>query len=193
MIKLYFKQNYRRLILLWAKVFLLFAVLSVHLLYAGDQSPGTQTQNDEKETKIHITSDKMISESEADYIEFIGNVRATQEANVVTGDSLKIFYKGGLDNNKNLFAGEESINKIVVNGNVKIIFDDKTAISQRAVYTTDSRILVLTGPDSKIISGKDSISGEKITLYRADDRIIVESGKEKQVEAVFFSKQGGLN
>ena len=80
-----------------------------------------------------------------------------------------------------------------VHHNVKIIFDDKTAISQRAVYTTDSRILVLTGPDSKIISGKDSISGEKITLYRADDRIIVESGKEKQVEAVFFSKQGGLN
>jgi len=191
--KLHFKQNYRRLILLWAKSFLLFAVLSVHLSHAGNQSPSTQTQNDEKETKIHITSDKMISESGADYIEFIGNVRATQEANIVTGDRLKFFFKEGLDDNTNLLAGEESIDKIVVNGNVKIILDDKTAISQKAVYTTASRILVLTGPDSKIISGKDSVSGEKITLYRADERIIVESGKEKQVEAVFFSKQGGLD
>ena len=135
----------------------------------------------------------MISESEADYIEFIGNVRATQEANVVTGDSLKVFLKGGMDKNNDLFAGDESIKKIIAKGNVKIIFEDKIATAQQATYTTDSKILVLSGPDAKIISGKDSISGEKITFYRADERVIVESGKEKQVEAVLFRKQEGLN
>ncbi len=191
--KLRFDQNCRRLLLLWAKTFLLFAILSAYPLYAGNKQSDAQTQNVEKETKIHITSDKMISESEADYIEFIGNVRATQEANVVTGDSLKVFFKGGMDKNKDLFVGDESIKKIIAKGNVKIIFEDKIATAQQATYTTDSKILVLSGPDAKIISGKDSVSGEKITFYRADERVIVESGKEKQVKAVFFRKQEGLN
>jgi lipopolysaccharide export system protein LptA len=177
----------------WIINFLLFAVLTLPLSYADDKKPDGQTPNDEKKSEIHITSDKMVLESNAEYVEFMGNVRATQEESVLTGNSLKVFYQGGLDKNKESFVGEESIKKIVAKGNVKIIFEDKIATAQQATYTTASRILVLSGPDATIISGKDSISGEKITFYRADDRVIVESGKEKRVKAVFFSKQGMLN
>lgn len=193
MIKLHFNQDCTRLMFVWIINFLLFAVLTLPLSYADDKKPDGQTPNDEKKSEIHITSDKMVLESNAEYVEFMGNVRATQEESVLTGDSLKVFYQGGLDKNKDSFVGEESIKKIVAKGNVKIIFEDKIATAQQATYTTASRILVLSGPDATIISGKDSISGEKITFYRADDRVIVESGKEKRVKAVFFSKQGMLN
>ncbi len=53
-------------------------------------------------------------------------------------------------------------------------------------------VLVLSGNNSKVIGENDSISGEKITFYRIDGRIDVESGNNKRVEAVFYSGQKGI-
>ena len=61
---------------------------------AEDKPLGPDYNNENK--KIHIKSDKLISDSEAMYAEFIGNVRAVQGTNVLTADRLKIFYKKGL-------------------------------------------------------------------------------------------------
>ena len=145
-----------------------------------------------KNKKIYITADKLIAESEAKYAEFIGNVRAVQEDTVITADRLKIFYKKVEDNNKNLTSDEGSIEKIVSSGNVIINFDDKVAVAEHAVYTSETGVLVLTGPNSKVTSGTNFVSGEKITLYRAEDRMTVESGNKKRVEAVFYSKEKGM-
>ena len=86
----------------------------------------------------------------------------------------------------------ESIKKLVANGNVKIYFDNRVAVTPQAVYNIETEILILSGDNSRIISGNDSISGEKITLYRTTGRINVESGSEKQVEAVFYSGEKGV-
>ncbi|MDL1980831.1 MAG: hypothetical protein LWX02_05055 [Deltaproteobacteria bacterium] len=142
--------------------------------------------------KIYITADKLIADSEAKCAEFIGNVRAVQEDTVITADRLKIFYKKVEDNNKNLTSDEGSIEKIISSGNVKINFDDKVAVAEHAVYTSETGVLVLTGPNSKVTSGTNFVSGEKITLYRAEDRMTVESGNKKRVEAVFYSKEKGI-
>ncbi len=139
--------------------------------------------------KIYITADKLIADSEARCAEFIGNVRAVQEDTIIIADRLKIFYKKVEDNDKNLTSDEGSIEKIVSSGNVKINFDDKVAVAEHAVYTSETGVFVLTGPDSKVTSGTNFVSGEKITLYRAEDRMTVESGNEKRVEAVFYSKE----
>ena len=79
-----------------------------------------------------------------------------------------------------------------VNTNVKINFDNRVAVTSQAVYNTETRVLVLSGDNSRIISGKDSISGEKITLYRTTGGITVESSKDKRVEAVLYSGEKGL-
>jgi lipopolysaccharide export system protein LptA len=142
--------------------------------------------------KIYITADKLIADSEAKWAEFIGNVRAVQEDTVITADRLKIFYKKVEANNKNLTSDEGSIEKIISSGNVKINFDDKVAVAEHAVYTSETGVLVLTGPNSKVTSGTNFVSGEKITIYRAEDRMTVESGNEKRVEAVFYSKEKGI-
>ena len=150
-------------------------------------------EEDLKENKkIYITADKLIADSEARCAEFIGNVRAVQEDTVIIADRLKIFYKKVDDNDKNLTSDEGSIEKIVSSGNVKINFDDKVAVAQHAVYTSETGVLVLTGPDSKVTSGTNFVSGEKITLYRAEDRMTVESGNKKRVEAVFYSGEKGM-
>jgi len=89
-------------------------------------------------------------------------------------------------------VSEESINKIVAKGNVEIKFDNRVATAQQAIYNTETMVLVLSGNNSKIISENESISGEKITFYRIDGRINVESGNKKRVEAVFYSGQKGI-
>jgi len=191
--RLRYNQNSDRILFFMATAFMLVAVLMMPLTYADDKPNFTDTRKDKKNEKIHITADKLISDNEAKYAEFIGNVRATQRDTVITADRLKIFYKKDLDNKKNPPVGDESIKKIVANGNVQIKFDNRVAVTQQAVYITETRVLVLSGADSKIISGNDSISGEKITIYRTDGRIKVESGKGKRVEAVFYSGEKGIN
>ncbi|MBW2604725.1 MAG: hypothetical protein JRE28_10495 [Deltaproteobacteria bacterium] len=141
---------------------------------------------------IHITSDKLISDNKAGYAEFIGHVKATQGDTVITSDRLKIFFKKNFANKGPLSVSEESIHKIVAKGNVEIKFDNRVATAQHAIYNTETRVLVLSGNNSKIISENDSISGEKITFYRTDGRINVESGNKKRVEAVFYSGQKGI-
>ena len=161
------------------------------MAYSDDTSPNP-VKGDGGNGAIHITSDKLMADKKAGYAEFIGHVKTTQGDTVITSDRLKIFYNKNIANNGPLSVKEESIHKIVAKGNVKIKFDNRVATAQQAVYNTETMVLVLSGNNSKIISGNDSISGEKITFYRTDGRINVESGNKKRVEALFYSGQKGI-
>ncbi len=184
---LHFKHNVNRVLSVLTAVFILGTAFNAFFAFADDKS--SKTGKDKENKKIHITSDSLIVDSEAKYAEFIGNVRAIQEKTVITADRLKIYYKSGLDNKENLTTVEESIKKIVASGNVTIEFDDKVAVAEQAVYIMETGVLVLTGANSTITSGNNFISGEKITLHRADDRITVEGSDKKRVEAMFYSRE----
>jgi lipopolysaccharide export system protein LptA len=188
-----FKINLCRFFLFFAAAFMLVAgPVAPSSGYADEKPSDTDTHNLAKDQKIHITADKLILDNDADYAEFIGNVRATQEDTVITADRLKIFVKANTSHKDPPVIGEESITKLVADGNVKINFDNRVAVTPKAVYNTEIGVLVLSGNNSRIVSGENSISGEKITIYRATGRINVESGGEKRVEAVFFSGKKGL-
>jgi len=191
--RLRYNQSGNQILFFWITAFMLVAVLMNSFVYAEDKPNFTDTHKNKKNEKIHITADKLISDHEAKYAEFIGNVMATQRDTVITADKLKIFFKRGMDNKKNPLAGDESINKIVANGNVQIKFDNRVAVTQQAVYINETRVLVLSGANSKVISGNNSISGEKITIYRTDGRIQVEGGKGERVEAVLYTGEKGIN
>lgn len=190
--RLHSKPRFRGALRFGTVFFFLISGFAIHFGYADEKPIKTDSKHLEKNDKIHVTADRLISDNNAGYAEFIGNVRATQENSVITSDRLKIFYNRNRSNKETFSVGEESIHKMVATGNVNIKFDDRVAEAQEAVYNTETRILVLTGQNSKIISGNDSISGEKITFYRADGRINVESGNKKRVEAIFFSGEKGL-
>jgi len=186
-------QNLCRILLFFATAFMLLTgLIATPSGNAGEKQHDTDTRNLAKDQKIHITADKLISDNNTNYAEFIGNVRATQEETVITADKLKIFLKKNPQNKESPTVGTESINKIIASGNVKINFDNKVAVTPHAVYNTETEVLVLSGNNSRIISGNNSISGEKITLYRTTGRITVESSGEKRVEAVFYSGEKGL-
>ena len=185
-----YNQIIYRFFAFFTALFILGTTFSTAIVFADDKS--LDTGNDIKDEMIFITSDKLISDNGAGYAEFIGNVRAVQGTTVITANKLKIYYNEGLNNNKNIVASEESIKKIVANGNVTIESDNRTMKTEHAVYTTATGIVVLSGANSKIIDGNNSISGSKITLFRNSGRIQVESGGDKRVEALIYSGKNGI-
>jgi lipopolysaccharide export system protein LptA len=165
------------------------------LLYSGTVSGAEKIRKQKKdgvEKKIHITADRLVADGNAGNAEFIGNVRAEQDTTVINSERLKIFYKKDASGAGENIKAEESIKEIIATGNVRILLDDKIAETQQAVYTAETRILVLIGPDSKITSGNNTISGSKITFYREDGRVKVDGSANKRVEAFFESGGKGL-
>ncbi|MCP4109905.1 MAG: hypothetical protein GY749_31025 [Desulfobacteraceae bacterium] len=141
----------------------------------------TQDTSNEKE-KIHISAETLVFFSKKKYLEFTGNVKASQDNIIITSDRLRIYYTDSPGGKKENQVDENSIQKIVAESNVTIKFDNKVAETDQAVYTTKDMILVLSGTESKVISGSDVITGSKITVNRADGNIKVEGTKSKPVE-----------
>ena len=111
---------------------------------------------------------------------------------VVTADRLTIFYgKGNGDMEAGL--GPNSFDKIEAEGHVRIDMDNRTAVSDKATYDGARRVLVLSGPGTKMVSGKDEISGSKITLYRETGQVVITGSGDSQVKATIHSSERGLN
>jgi lipopolysaccharide transport protein LptA len=135
---------------------------------------------------IRVTSDTVESDHRMGWMEFKGNVKATQEDVIITADRIKIFYE--LDSDA---SGERPrVAKIVSQGNVKILFDNKkkTAVAKQAVYHGDDKKLVLSGGGPTVRSGENVIRGRKITLFQGEDRTLVEGDRKSQVEAIIHTE-----
>ncbi len=154
------------------------------------ESPKTGCEKHaEAKTPIHITADRLESNHKQRWIEFIGNVMATQDDVVITADRMKVFYK--LGGHTSIGAG--TIEKIISQGNVKIVFDNesKTAVAEKAVYLADQKVLELSGGDPRVWSGKNVVRGKKITVFQAENQTLVEGAGKDQVEATLYVKEGG--
>jgi len=153
--------------------------------FAQDEKPAKE--GEPAGQPINITADRLDSNPDEKYAEFIGNVKVTQADFVVTSQSLKIYYDGDLMNSEKQSSNKDMLKKIVASGNVEVDSPQYTAKTDRLEYDVKAQILELSGKDSKITMGKNSIAGSKITYYRAEERFKVEGGTDKRVNAVFFS------
>lgn len=68
---------------------------------------------------------------------------------------------------------EKNIEKVVATGNVRFKKEDKSAMSNQAVYTAKDGKIVLTG-QPMVKSDRNVLAGEKITFYRDDNRMLIE-------------------
>ncbi|WP_300461021.1 LptA/OstA family protein [Desulfobacula sp.] len=134
-----------------------------------------------KNDQVHVVSDKMVAQKDTAMVEFIGHVKATSGDSIVYADSIKIYF---MDGGKNT-GTQNNVKKIVSTGNVKYTAGKRNAIADKAVYTTRDRVLVLTGNAPKLITGSSFVIGKKITLFRENDKVVVESDGTKRVEAFF--------
>ena len=154
------------------------------------QAPAAQTPQE----PIQITADELISNNEQQYAEFIGNVKVIQADWVITSEKLRIYYEGELmkSEDKGKSSGQ-SLKKIVATGNVKIRSEQYSADAEKAEYDAQSLTVTLSGENSTLFQGKNSITGSKIILYRRDGRVKVEGSKDKRIKAIFYSEGNGVD
>lgn len=170
----------------------LLAVLAI-LMALGSPSPILASEPDSKEPSkpIRITADKLVTDTQAQTAQFIGNVHAVQGDTQIKADRLIVHYQSDADAKASKDSG--AIKRITAHGHVTITFDNRLAVSEQAVYITTERKLILKGPGSKVMSGQDEIVGSKITYSRDSGRITIEGDDQNQVEALFHTDQKDLN
>jgi lipopolysaccharide transport protein LptA len=173
---------------LWTIVFIITIALITGAAFAADKPKVEATSGEPKNTPITITAEQLDSDNKAKFAEFIGNVKATQADFVITSDKLRIYYEGELLNTEKKGNDEEVLKKIVATGNVKITTDQYIARTEKLEYDRASMTIILTGENSTVIDGKNSISGSKIILYQKDGRVKVLGSQKKRIKAEFFSK-----
>ena len=177
-----------KIVLVWTIAAIATATLVAVTALAADRSKAETSDAKSENIPIIITAEQLDSDNKAKFAEFIGNVKATQADFVITSDKLRIYYKGELLNSEKETNDEELLKKIVATGNVNVTSEQFIAKAEKLEYDTASMTIVLSGENSTVINGKNSITGSKIILYQKDGRIKVLGGKNKRIKAEFFTK-----
>ncbi len=185
-----FKMNMTALACMLAAITILGGIWAVTGPARADQPAVAQAGG-----PIHITADRLVTDSRTNSAQFSGSVRAVQGQSKMTADRLTLIFdsKGDGDSTSESAEGATGIKRIEAQGNVRIEFDNRVAVGEHAVYITDERKLVLNGPGAKVISGKDEVVGSKITFFRDDGRLSMEGDGQNRVKAILHSGQRGLN
>ena len=160
------------------------------LLWATEKAPPAAKKTEA--APIQIVSDRLEVDSAANIADFTGNVRATQGNSVIQSNQLKIYYKDTLMEKGKGSSTEQSIRKIIAIGSVRINFDNRVAVTEKAVYITKDRVIILTGENSKVTADNNSITGRKITIHRDSGRISFERGNNEPVKAVIHGEGKGF-
>ena len=149
----------------------------------------SDAQTDSEE--IHIKADKIIADLDKREMDLLGNVRVTQQKTTVTADKMKVYYQDS-NSQKTEKSIQGAISKIIATGNVTIEMDKMVAVTDEATYIKESDILTLSGANSRLSSGPNSITGSKIIFSRAKGKLIVEGSAQNQVEALIYTGKTDL-
>ncbi len=183
---------------LFYKVFLIAAISVVFTISqltapisAADTAKPQSNSQSTKDKKLHITSDSMLVEKESSIITFSGNVVATQGDSVIKADKISVALFTDKDKKNSSSDIKQEIKSLTASGNVRLSSANRTATSEKAVYTSTDQKIVLTGDSNfpRVMTGESYIAGKTITLFQNSGKVIVEGGKEQRVEALFNSKE----
>jgi lipopolysaccharide export system protein LptA len=125
-------------------------------------------------------------------IVFEGHVTVRQEDLTITGNRLRVYAapseKGSQGDRADQSSMMDKIDRIEVEGDVKISQHDKVATSDKAVYYHQEQKIVLIG-NPIVAQGQDKVQGRLITLYVAQGKSVVEGGETTPVQAVLHPKR----
>ncbi len=139
------------------------------------------------DSPLHIASDRMEVMQKERMILFEGHVEIRQDDLSITAARMRVFAAAsGKEKPKEKDpqnAMMEKIDRIEVEGEVRISQRDKLATSDKAVYYHQDRKIVLMGRPV-VSQGRDKVQGRLITLYIDEGKSVVEGGSETPVQAV---------
>lgn len=145
---------------------------------ARSDAPAPKPEEDEKNQPVTVDADQMESMQKEGLVIFTGNVAARQNNSVQYADRTEVY----LDQ-----KGERIVRTVSV-GNVRIITKDcRTGTAKRVEYYDAERRLVLLG-NARVWQEDSVVTGDRITIFLAEERSVVQSGHQERVKAVFYPK-----
>ncbi|HET9492557.1 MAG TPA: lipopolysaccharide transport periplasmic protein LptA, partial [Methylomirabilota bacterium] len=160
---------------------LVVAVALVAAVGAGAQPAGRRGEakgNDDRTQPVTVDADRMERFGKESLVVFSGNVIARQNNSVQYAERMEVY----------LDEKGDRILRTVSTGNVRIVTADcRTGTARRAEYHDLEQRVVLVG-DARVWQDDNVVSGETITMYLAQDRSVVQAGKQDRVKAVFHPR-----
>ncbi len=133
---------------------------------------------DGKNAPVTVDADQLENIQKEGLVVFTGNVVASQNNSTQWADRMEVY----LDDKG------ERITRTVSTGNVRIITRDcRSGTAKRAEYYDAEQRVVLIG-NARVWRDDNVVTGERITIYLAEDRSVVEGGQQERVKAVFYPK-----
>ncbi|MDH7498979.1 MAG: lipopolysaccharide transport periplasmic protein LptA [candidate division NC10 bacterium] len=129
---------------------------------------------------ITITANRMEANRRLRVVTYLDNVVAKKEDLTIYAQRVEFLFDEKM----------EEIQKITAEGGVRIVDPEKSATAAKAIYLNDQDVLILTG-NPKVWQGDNLISGSKITLFRKEDRSVVEGGEKERVFSIFYPGKEG--
>jgi lipopolysaccharide export system protein LptA len=131
-----------------------------------------------KRQPVTVDADRMERFGKENLVVFTGNVVARHNSSVQYAERVEVYFDEGGDR----------ILRTVSTGGVRIVTQDcKTGTAKRAEYFDLEQRVVLSG-SARVWQEDNVVSGESITIFLAQDRSIVQGGKEDRVKAVFVPR-----
>jgi lipopolysaccharide export system protein LptA len=132
----------------------------------------TSTDKSDKSTPVHITSNHLVyhdSEREANYQ---GNVLVRGQDMTLTSTQMDVFFAPA--NQSGEKRAPANLQKIIASGSVVVTQPTRHATGDKLTYTAeDDRFILTGGPPSIFDAERGKITGVSLTLFRRDDRVIV--------------------
>ncbi len=133
-----------------------------------------------KNGPVVVDSDSLESMQKEGLSVFKGSVVAKQNNSVQYADRMEVYTD----------AKTDRIERVVSTGNVRIITRDcRMGSAGRSEYYDAEQRVVLIGT-ARVWKDADVVTGERITMYLAEDRSLVEGGKQERVKAIFHQQSG---
>ena len=143
--------------------------------------PPSKPRGADPSQPVTVDADQLESIQKQGLVIFSGNVVARHNNSTQYADRMEVY----------LDAGGDKVLRTVSTGSVKIITRDcRTGTARRAEYYDAEQRVVLVG-DARVWQDENVVTGERITIYLAEDRQVVEAGKDERVKAVFYPRREG--
>lgn len=144
-------------------------------------APASKPSGTNPNQPVTVDADQLESNQKQGLVIFTGNVVARHNESTQYADRMEVY----------LDAGSDRVVRTVSTGSVKIITRDcRTGTAKRAEYYDAEQRVVLIG-DARVWQDENVVTGERITIFLAEDRSIVEGGAQGRVKGVFYSKREG--
>ena len=137
-----------------------------------------QTDKKGQVTPVNVTGSKLTYNDADRHAHLDGKVVLRGADATITADHVDLYL---LARGQQPASGASQIDRVVAEGGIQITEPTRRATGQRLVFTgSDGKFVLTGGPPSIFDAEHGTISGDSLTFYSRDDRVVVGSGNSSR-------------